>query len=63
MPGVAARAGVHRRNELKARREIRPPPRTRHADVTGFQRFAQGFEHPPVKLGEFIKKQNAVVRE
>ena len=56
MAGIATGTGVHRRDQLKARREFRPPACTRHADMPGFQRLTQGFEHPPVKLGELVKK-------
>ena len=47
---VAAGAGVHRGHELEARREFRPPARTRHGDGAGLERLAQGFEHAAVEL-------------
>ena len=59
----AAGAGVHGSHELKACGEVGALGGTGDADVAGFQRLAQGFEHASVKFGEFVKKQYAVVRQ
>ena len=58
---IAARAGIHGRDQLEACGEVRLPCRARNGDVAGFQRFAQDFKHGAGKLRQFIQKQYAVV--
>ena len=48
---VAAGAGVHRGDQLEARRELCPAGRAGNGDVAGLQRLAQGFECGPGKFG------------
>jgi len=61
MPMMAARARVHGRHQLEARREFRAPRGPRDRNAPGFERLAQSFEHPAVELGEFIQEQDAPV--
>src|SRR5687767_4728164 len=60
---VTARTGVHRGDELEARREkgLARGARDRHA--SGLERLAQRFEHVAVKLRQLVEKEHPVVRE
>ncbi len=60
---VAAGAGIHGRDQLETGGKLGLTGRTRNHDVARFQRFAQDFEHPALEFGQFIEKQDAVVRE
>jgi hypothetical protein len=51
---IAAGAGVHRRDQLEARRKIGLSRRPRNGDVAGFQRFAQHFQHLARKFGQLV---------
>ena len=33
----------------------------RHADAPGFERLAQGIEHGPLELGQFVEEQHPQV--
>ena len=48
--GVAARAGIHCRNELERRGIFHLLRCPRDNDPSAFQRFAQGFEHGPLEF-------------
>ena len=58
---VAAGAGVHGANQLKARRKLGAPGRPGNADAAGFQRLAQRLQGRAFEFGEFVQKQHAVV--
>lgn len=60
---VAAGAGVHGRDHLKACRKFGALRRACNGDASGLQRFAQCFERGAWKFGQLIQKQDAVVRE
>ena len=59
----AARAGVHRRDELEAGREDDRPPDPRDRDPALLQRLAQRLQRGPVELGQLVEEEHAVVRE
>src|SRR5690606_9747917 len=61
--GPAAGAGIHRRDELEARREIGLARGARAHDMTRFERFAQHLEHAAGPLGQLAEEQHAGVRE
>ncbi|MNT50589.1 hypothetical protein D3C72_1875150 [compost metagenome] len=63
MPEVAARAGVHRRDELEAGGEVGVAGGAGDGDAAGFQRLAQDFQHSAVELRQFVEEQHAVVRQ
>src|SRR2546421_496133 len=63
MPQIAARAGVHRADQLKSRRILGLARGARNRDPAGLERLAQGFEHLAVEFRQLVQKQNAVVRE
>jgi hypothetical protein len=54
VPEPAARARIHRRDELEARRKIGLMRRARNRDLARFERLAQHFEHAPVELGQLV---------
>ena len=59
----AARAEVHRRDQLEARRETthgHHPGDDHHAVL---ERLAQRLEHRPGELGQLVEEEHAVVRE
>ena len=60
---IAARARVHRGDELKARRKLGAVGGAGNRDVAGLQRLAQRFERGARKLGQFVEKQHAAVRQ
>ena len=57
----AAGAQVHRRNELKARREHGAPRDPHDGDVAVLERLAQRFERGALELGQLVEKEDAVV--
>src|SRR2546430_17358056 len=60
---MPARAGVHRRNELKTRRELRLAGGAGDRDPAGFERLAQRFQYIAVEFRQLIQEQDAVVRQ
>jgi hypothetical protein len=54
MVQIAARAGIHRRHQLKATREIRLPCRARDCHASCLQWLAQYLEYFALKLGQLI---------
>src|SRR6185312_12834589 len=50
MAAIAARAGIHRRDELEARGKVRLPRRPRDGDAARLQRLAQDLEHGTAEL-------------
>ena len=61
--GVAAGAGVHRRDQLEARRELRLVRGARNHDAAGLHGFAQYFQHAAVEFGQLVEEQHTVVRQ
>jgi hypothetical protein len=60
---MTAGAGVHRRDQLEARRILRLARRARHRDASGFERFAQRLQYSAVELRQLVQEQHAVVGE
>ena len=60
---VSARAGIHRRDEHEARREIERSRRTRDGNMTILKRLAKDFEGGARKLCELVEKEDATMRE
>ena len=60
---VAARAGVHRRDELEARGKIRLARGARDGDAARFERLAQHLEHVAAEFRQLVEEEHAVVRE
>ena len=58
---VAAGTGIHRREQLKARRIAQPAARPCQGDFTGLQRLAQHVESVSRELGQFVEKEHAAV--
>ena len=58
---VAARAGVHRGDELKARRKVGPARRAADGDAPALQRLAQGLQRGARELGQLVEEQHAAV--
>src|SRR5208283_1334518 len=61
--GVAAAAGIHRRDELKARGIDGAMIGARDRDLPRLERLAQGVERLRLELGQLVQEQHAVVRE
>ena len=61
MPQVAARAGIHGGDQLKAGRKLGLARRTRNADDSRFHGLAQDIEDPALEFGDFIEKQHTAV--
>ena len=59
----AARTEVHRRDELEARREHRPPADARDADDAVLERLPQRLERGPLELGELVEDEHAAMSE
>ena len=59
----SAGTGVHRGDQLHARREIGLLRGPRNRYDAGFERFAQHFEHVAVEFGQFVEEQHAVVSQ
>ena len=62
-PQPAARAGIHRGDQLELRRERALPRGARDVDDAGLERLAQRLEHAAVPLRQFVEEQHAVMRE
>ena len=60
---AAARAHVHRPDELEARREERVPADPRDRDEAVLERLPQRLEHRPRELGQLVHEQDAPMRE
>src|SRR5207248_8133306 len=60
---VAARAGVHGGDELKACRELHLPRRARDRHAPGLERLAQRLEHVAVELRQLVEEKYSVMRE
>src|SRR5438093_12929412 len=60
---IAARTGIHRRNEHQLRGKRDATCRARHGDLPVFERLAQYFQCRSLKLGQLIEKKDAVVGE
>ena len=54
MPQVAARAGIHGGDQLKAGRKLGLAGRARNADDARFHGLAQDIEDPALEFGDFI---------
>src|SRR4051812_44035243 len=63
MSQIAARAWIHRRDQLEVRRELCLTRGTRNRDAARLQRFAQRFEDAPLEFRQLVEKQDAVMRE
>src|SRR3989454_5563154 len=59
---MPARAGVHRRNELKTRRELRLARGARDRDPAGFERLRPRLPHNAVEIRALNQEQDAVGR-
>ena len=59
--GPAAGAGIHRRHQLEARRELAVARGPRDADAAGFQRLAQHFQRVPAPFRQLVEEQHAVM--
>src|SRR5690606_7271934 len=60
---MAAAAGVHRRDELDARRESDMGVGARDADFARLQRLAQRIEHAALEFGKLVEEEDAEMRE
>src|SRR6266581_4390059 len=58
---IAARTGIHRRNEHQLRGKSDATCRARHGDLPVFEWLAQYFQRRSLKLGQLIEKQHAVM--
>ena len=61
-PQIPARARIHRGDEHELRREPHALEASSNIDRTIFEWLAQDFEHSAFELGQFVEKQNAVMR-
>ena len=61
MTMVSARTRIHRGDELEPRREFGASGGPGDRDAPGLHRLAQGLEHPPIELGDFIEEQDATM--
>ena len=61
--GPATGAGIHRRDQLEACREIAMACRPRNADGARFQGFAQHLKGMPTPFRQFVEEQHAEVGE
>src|SRR5439155_24689257 len=59
----AARAEIHRRNELKPSREYRSAADARDRDDTVLERLPERLEHRSRELGELVEKENTAMGE
>ena len=62
MSQESAQARIHRRDQLKLRREFGLARGARHADAARFKRLAKYFEDIAAELRQLIEKQHAVHR-
>ena len=58
---ITTRAGVHGGEQLETGRKFGAACGPGDGDVAGFQRFAQGLKDTPIKFGQLIQKEHAVV--
>ena len=63
MAVVAARTGIHRRDQLEVRREVGLPRGARDGDVAGLHRLAQHVEHAAVEFRKFVEEENTAMRQ
>jgi hypothetical protein len=63
MAEIAARAGIHRRDQLEARGEIGLPCRARNGDVARLERFAQYLQYFSIEFRKLIEEKDAVMGE
>ena len=61
VPQVAATTGIHRRDQLKARRESRLARSAGNGDTPRLERLAKGFERVAREFGELVQKQDPMV--
>ncbi len=59
--GHAARAGVHRGDELEPRGKARGAPDPGDRDVAVLERLAKGLQHVPRELRQLVEEQHAVI--
>src|SRR6185295_4641952 len=60
---LAARARVHRRDELERGRELGVARGARDDDAAGLERLAQRLERSTRELGQLVEEEDTVVRE
>jgi hypothetical protein len=60
---VAAGTWIHCSDQLELCREVGSVAGAGDADVAGLQRFAQGLQGLPIKLGELIEEQDTMMCE
>jgi hypothetical protein len=60
---IAARAGVHCRDELECSWILRAASGARDGYLARLERLTQRFQHAPIELGQLVKKQHTMVRE
>src|SRR5204862_5574139 len=58
---IAARTGIHCRNEHELRWKSDAARRARHGDLPVFERLAHYFQGRPFELRQFIEEKNAVM--
>src|ERR1700742_583565 len=63
LSGIAAGTWIHGGNQLESRREFATAFQAGEDDGARFHRFAQRFKCVARKLGEFIEKQHAEMRQ
>jgi hypothetical protein len=59
----AAGAGVHRRHQLEARRELRLPRGAGDGDAPGLQRLAQRLQRRRGNSGSLVQEEHAAMRQ
>ncbi|MNN63918.1 hypothetical protein D3C81_1793310 [compost metagenome] len=60
---ISTGAGIHRGDQLKARREAYAVLGAGNHDVAGFQWLSQHLQYLAIKFREFIEEQHAMVSE
>ena len=60
---ITAGTGIHRGDQLEARRIFHLQRGARDRHHAAFERLAQALEHAAIELGQFIEKQHAAMRE
>ena len=58
---IAARAGIHRRDQLESRGKISLPRNTRYCYMAGLQWLTENVQNVPRKFRQFVKKQDPVM--
>ena len=61
--GMAAAAGVHRRDQHEARRIGDAMVGARYRDLAVLERLAQRIQHPRIEFRQLIQKQHALMRQ